>query len=219
MLIEIINTCTSSINELSTLHSNDLSLRAYETSVNKLTEVDALVTDFVATVEEMNKHDFCKVNFSEEEMAEMRESVITCAKAVNSKSLSNNDVAVIRTVFEAQKKKLTFFWKSAATEYVNPIRNYLGIIQTFATNKEEISNLIKALNSGSKAEPSAAIVRTLVANAQKANLITSNFQMSEGVCAFLQKARNCNATYADITDDVSKWIKEYNLGSRIKLTF
>lgn len=219
MLIEKINTCTSSINELSTLHSNDLSLRAYETSVNKLTKVDALVTDFVATVEEMNRHDFCKIKLFEEDMAKMRGSVITCAEAVISMSLSNNDVDAITTVFQSQKKMLTVFWQSAATEYVNPIRNYLGIIQTFATNKEEISNLIKALNSGSTAEPSAAIVKTLVANAQKANLITSNFQMSEGVCAFLQKARNCNATYADITDDVSKWIKEYNLGGRIKLTF
>ena len=45
MLIDKINACTSSINELSTLRSNALSLKTYETSVNKLTTVDTLVTE------------------------------------------------------------------------------------------------------------------------------------------------------------------------------
>ena len=219
MLIDKINTCTSSINELSTLRSNALSLKTYEVSVNKLTTVDALVTDFVSTVEEMNKHDFCKTNLSREDLAKMREAITTCAAAVNNMSLSSNDVAAITTVFQSQKKVLTLLWQSAAKAYVDPIRSYLGIIQTFAANKDEISNLTKALNTGATAEPSAAIVATLVANAKKANAITSNFQMSDGVRTFLQKAKNGKATYADITDDVAKWIKDHNLGSRIKLTF
>lgn len=219
MLIEKINTCTSSINELSTLRSNALSLNAYEASISKLSTVDSLVTDFVSTVEEMNKHDFCKINLSDEEVTKMRESITTCAAAVNGMTLSTNDVAAITTVFQSQKTMLTMLWKSTAKAYVDPIRSYLGIIQTFAANKDEISNLSRALLTGCTAEPSAAVVRTLVSNAQKANAITSNFQISEGVRAFLQKAKNGKATYADITDDVSKWIKEHNLGSRIKLTF
>ena len=60
---------------------------------------------------------------------------------------------------------------------------------------------------------------TLLPIVQKANAITSNFQMSDGVRAFLQKAKNGSATFADITPDVSQWIKEHNLGSRIKLIF
>lgn len=219
MLIEKINTCTSSINELSTLRSNALSLNAYEASINKLTTVDSLVTDFVSTVEEMNKHEFCKINLSGEEVTKMREAITTCVAAVNGMTLGTNDVNAITTVFQSQKTMLTMLWKSAAKAYVDPIRSYLGIIQTFASNKDEISNLSKALLTGSTAEPSAAVVSTLVSNTKKANAITSNFQMSEGVRAFLQKAKNGKATYADITDDVSKWIKEHNLGSRIKLSF
>lgn len=219
MLIDKINACTSSINELSTLRSNALSLKTYETSVNKLTTVGTLVTDFVSTVEEMNKYDFCRTNLSADDLEKMREAITTCAAAVNSMSLNSNDVAAITTVFQSQKKVLALLWQSAAKAYVEPIRSYLGIIQTFAANKDEISNLIKALNTGAATEPSAAIVRTLVANAKKANAITSNFQMSASVRAFLQKAKNGKATYADITDDVAKWIKDHNLGSRIKLTF
>lgn len=219
MLIDKINNCTSSINELSTLRSNALSLSAFESSVNKLTTVDSMVTDFVATVEEMNKHDFCKMNLSAEELEKMEDAIKTCVVAVNGMTLSNNDVAAITTVFQSQKTILTTLWKSTAKAYVDPIRSYLGIIQTFAANKDEIASLSKSLLTGSTAEPSAAVVRTLVANAQKANAITSNFQMSDGVRAFLQKAKNGTATFADITQDVSQWIKEHNLGSRIKLTF
>ena len=219
MLIDKINNCTSSINELSTLRSNALSLSAFEASVNKLTTVDTMVTEFVATVEEMNKHEFCKMNLSSEELEKMQEAIKTCVAAVNAMSLSSNDVTAITTVFQSQKTILTTLWKSTAKAYVDPIRSYLGIIQTFAANKDEIANLSKSLLTGSTAEPSAAVVRTLVANAQKANAITSNFQMSDGVRAFLQKAKNGTATFADITPDVSQWITEHNLASRIKLTF
>lgn len=219
MLIDKIATCTSSINELSSLRTNALSVNAYEASVNKLTNVVALVADFVSTVEEMDKHDFCKINLSEEDVAKMREAITTCAAEVNGMTLNANDVAAIIAMFQSQKAMLTVCWQSAAKAYVEPIRSYLGIIQTFAANKEEITTISKALLTGATAEPSAAIVRTLVANVQKANAITSNFQMTKGVRAFLQKAKNGGATYADITEDVSSWIAEHNLGNRIKLSF
>ena len=219
MLIDKINACTSSMNELSTMRANALSLSAYEAAINQLTPVDSTITEFVATVEEMNKHEFCKMNLSAEEIEKMKDAITTCAAAVNQMTLNNNDVAAIASVFKSQKTILTALWNSTAKDHVTPIRSYLGIIQTFAANKEDIANLSKALNSGSTAEPSAAIVRTLVSNVQKANAITSNFQMSDGVRAFLQKAKNGTATFADITPDVSQWITEHNLGSRIKLTF
>lgn len=219
MLIEKIDACTSSMNELSILRANAMSLNAYETAVNQITPVDATITEFVATVEEMNKHDFCKMNLSAEDIDKMRDAIKACAEAVNLMTLNNNDVAAIASVFKSQKTILTALWNSAAKAYVTPIRSYLGIIQTFAANKDDIANLSKNLNTGSTAEPNAAIVRTLVSNVQKANAITSNFQMSDGVRAFLQKAKNGTATFADITPDVSQWITEHNLGSRIKLTF
>ena len=219
MLIDKITACTASMNELSTLRANALSLNAYEAAVNQLTPVDSTITEFVATVEEMNKHDFCRMNLSEEDIDKMRDAIKTCAEAVNSMTLNNNDVAAIASVFKSQKAILTMLWNSAAKTYVTPIRSYLGIIQTFAANKDDIANLSKSLNTGSTSEPNAAVVRTLVSNVQKANAITSNFQMSDGVRAFLQKAKNGTATFADITPDVSQWIMEHRLGSKIKLTF
>ena len=219
MLIDKINACTSSMNELSTLRTNALSLNAYEAAVNQLLPVDSTITEFVATVEEMNKHDFCKMNLSAEDIDKMRDAIKACAEAVNLMTLNNNDVAAIASVFKSQKTILTALWNSAAKAYVTPICSYLGIIQTFAANKDDIANLSKNLNTGSTAEPNAAIVRTLGSNVQKANAITSNFQISDDVRAFLQKAKNGSATFADITPDVSQWITEHNLGSRIKLTF
>jgi predicted phage tail protein len=159
------------------------------------------------------------MNLSAEEIEKMKDAIKTCAGAVNQMTLNNNDVAAISSVFKSQKTILTALWNSVAKTYVTPIRSYLGIIQTFAANKEDLANLSKALNTGSTAEPSAAIVKTLVSNVQKANAITSNFQMSDGVRAFLQKAKNGSATFADITPDVSQWITEQKLGSRIKLSF
>ena len=103
MLIDKIESCTSSVNELSTLRSNALSLKTYETSVNKLTAVGALITDLVSTIQEMNKHGFCRTNISAEDLEKMRDAVVTCAQAVNSMSLNSNDVNAITTVFQSQQ--------------------------------------------------------------------------------------------------------------------
>lgn len=219
MLIEKINCCISSINELSTLRTNAMSVNAFEGAVNRLTTVDTMTTDYVATVEEMNKHDFCEMNLSAEDVEKLRNAITTCAAAVNNMTLTNNDVDVVLTVFQSQKTLQTVFWKSKAKAYVEPIRSYLGVIQSFVANKDEVSGLIKALGTGSTTEPNAAIVRTLAANVKKANAITSNFQMSNSIRTFLQKVKNGNATYADITPAVSEWIIEHKLSSRIKISF
>jgi hypothetical protein len=219
MLIDKVNACTSSINELSTMRTNELSISAFENAVRKLNTVDSLVVDFVATVEEMNKTDFCKLSLSEDDIEKLRSAIITCAAAVNEMSLTTNNVTVLTNYIQSQKAVLTALWNLNAKPYVDPIRSYLGVIQSFAENKDEISGLIKALGTGSSGEPSPPVVRTLVANVKKANSITSGFQMSDGVRSFLQKAKNGKATYADITPDVSAWIEEHRLGNKIRIGF
>lgn len=219
MLINKVETCTASINELSTLRSNALSLTTFENAVNKLTNIEIMVAEFVSTVEELNKTDFCKVSFSPEDIEKLKEAITACAGSVNEMRLTSNDVAAISSVFKVQTNALSFLWKSKAKERVEPICSFLGMIQTIATNKDEISKLIRDLGTGSSSDPTAAIVKTLVENINKANVITSNFQMSESVRVFMQKVKIGKATYADITPDVSKWISEHNLANRIKISF
>lgn len=219
MLIDNIINCTSSVRELSALRSDATSLKAFEHSVDKLAHIDVMITEFVATMEEMNKHDFCRMNLSAEDLESMKEAVKTCAVTVNNMTLSNNDVTAISTVFQSQKAILNTIWNSSAKEYVAPICSYLEIIQTFAENKEDIANLTRAMKANATAQPSASIVAALAANVQKANQITSDFQMGDSVRAFLQKARTGTATLVDITPDVSQWLTEHNLHKKIKLTF
>lgn len=219
MLIEKIDKCSLAINDLLTLRSNVLGVNAFEGAIKKLADVDSMVTELVATVEEMNKHDFCQTNLTEDTVEKMRDAITNCATAVNNMSLSSNDVLAVTAVFKAQKEVLTALWKATAKAYVTPVRSFLDIIQAFAENTDEISKLSKALYAGSIAEPTAAVVRTLVENVQKANTITSDFKMDEGVRTFLQKVKNNSATYEDITPEVSQWIEEHNLRRKIKLSF
>ena len=219
MLIDKIQSCTASINELSILRSNALNLSSFESAVNKLSTIDAIAEDFVSTIEEMNKTSFCKTNISEEELEKLQSAIVTCAQAVNDRKLSSNDVTALTSVFQSQKKVLAMLWQTTAKAHVDPVKSFLGVIQSFVPNKDEVANLIKALNSGSTAEPSAPIVKTLVENINKANAITSGFQMSDGIRKFLQKAKNGSATFADITPDVSAWIKEHSLSTKIKISF
>lgn len=189
MLIEKIQSCTSSINELSTLRSNALSVGAFEGAVNKLSTVDSMIADFVSTVEGMNKTEFCRTKFSAEDIEMLRDAIVTCATLVNQMNLTQKDVTTLTSVFQAKKSMLTLLWQSAAKTQAEPLQSYLGVIQSFAGNKDEVSNLIKALGSGASAEPNAAIIGTLTANIEKANTIANSFQMSTGVQFFCRKLR------------------------------
>ncbi len=219
MLIDKINDCTLAINELSVLRDTALHLKAFETSVNQLANVGSMVIEYVATVEEMKKHDFCKVDISSDDLNKMQEAIKNCAAAVHEMRLNNNDVSAVVSVFRSQQTILTAFWKSTAMAYVAPICSYLDIIQAFAPNKKEVADLSNFLNSAATANPTAAIVRTLDEQAKKASAITDNFQMSKEVRAFLQKVKNGTATFADINSEVTEWITKHKLGSKMKISF
>ena len=219
MLINKVEECAAAINELSELRTSALGLNAFEKAVDQLAGVDALVTDFVSTVEEMAKNDFCRPNLPAEDIEKLKSSILDCAGFINRKEFEAKDAATLKQIFQAQKGMLTVLWKSTAKGYVEPICSYLGVIQSFAPNGNEISNLIKYLSSSAASEPNAEIVKTLSANAQRANGISNNFQMSSGVRAFLQKAKDGKATYDDITPEVSQWIARHNLGNKVKISF
>lgn len=219
MLINAINDCIASINEVSKLRENKLGLDAFESAVRKLSDVEATVNLFVSTSEAMHQYDFCKVTFTDDELQSFQHSIAECGRTVNQLELSANDVKALSSIFSTQYERLVFTWQNEAKKYVVPIQSYLNVIQFLLDNKEEAASLSRSLATGAAAEPTAAIVHTLAANAQKANALTSNFQMSDSVRIFLNKTKSRSATLADITPEVRDWITEHKLDRKIKLSF
>ena len=219
MLINAINDCIASINEVSKLRENKLGLDAFESAVRKLSDVEATVNLFVSTAEAMHQYDFCKVTYTDDEISDFHDSIVDRAKATNQLELNSDDVKSLTKIFQTEYDKLTLSWKPAAKEHVAPIQSYLNVIQFLLDSKEEAASLSRSLATGAAAEPTAAIVHTLAANARKANSLTSSFQMSDSVRVFLNKTKNRNATLADITPEVQDWIAEHKLNRKIKLSF
>lgn len=219
MLVDKIESCISAIEELSSMRENALSLGAFEAAVNKLSNVGDISETFVSTVEEMGQYEFCAIQYSDEDIQNLQAAIITCASAVNNMTLTKTNVASFTGLLETEKKKLTLYWCTTAKDISDPLKSLLGIIQPFAENKSEVATLITALGNGAKAEPSAAIIRSFVANVERANKISDSFQMSGSVRGFLQKAKTGKATYADITPEVADWIAEHKLKAKIKVSF
>lgn len=219
MLINAINDCIDSINEVSKLRENKLGLDAFESAVRKLSDAEATVNLFVSTAEAMHQYDFCKVTFTDDEFQSFQHSITECGRTVNQLELSANDVKALSSIFSTQYERLVFTWQNEAKKYVAPIQSYLNVIQFLLDNKEEAASLSRSLATGVAAKPTAPIVHTLAANAQKANSLTSSFQMSDSVRVFLNKTKNGSATLADITPEVQDWIAEHKLNRKIKLSF
>lgn len=219
MLIHAIGECIASIDEVSALRDKKLSVDAFEAAVKKLADVEANVNLFVTTAETMHQHDFCRVTFQADEVQSLKDSVVECAKAVNQLNLSASDVTNLSKDFQSQYGRLTIRWNQNAKDHVIPIQSYLNVIQFLLDNQEEAESLSRSLGTGAKAEPTPAIVSTLVANVQKANALTCSFQMSDSVRSFLNKTKNGSATLADITPEVRDWITAHKLDKKIKLSF
>lgn len=219
MLINAINDCIASINEVSKLRENKLGLDAFESAVRKLSDVEATVNLFASTAEAMHQYDFCKVTFTDDELQSFQHSIAECGRTVNQLELNANDVKALSSIFSTQYERLVFAWQNEAKKYVVPIQSYLNVIQFLLDNKEEAASLSRSLATGAATEPTAAIVHTLAANAQKANALTSNFQMSDSIRIFLNKTKSRSATLADITPEVRDWITEHKLDRKIKLSF
>lgn len=219
MLIHAIDDCIASINEVATLRDKQLSIDAFERAAKKLSDVESNVQLFVSTAEAMHQHDFCRITFKPDDIQGLQDSIVECANAVKQLNLSTNDVTTLSKVFQSQYGLLVILWKQTAKDHVDPIQSYLNVIQFLLDNKDEAASLSRSLGTGSTAEPTPAIVNTLVANAKKANALTSNFQMSDSVRTFLNKTKNRSATLADITPEVRDWITAHKLDRKIKLSF
>ena len=219
MLIDQIEACVSTIEELSHMKENAQSIDAFESAVNKLHGVGDTAEAFASTIEEMAKYDFCALQYADEDTQELQNALISCVTAVNNMSLTKANVATLTGLLDTEKKKVTLFWQTVAKNLVDPIKSILGIIQPFSDNKTEVSNLITALTNGSKSEPSVMVVRSLAKNVERANAVSEEFQMSAGIRSFLQKAKAGKATYADITPVVARWIAEHKLKAKIKISF
>lgn len=219
MLIHAIDACIASIDEVSTLREKKLSIDAFERAAKKLTDVEANVNLFVSTAAAMHQYDFCRVTFTADDVQDLQNAIIECGNAVNQLSLSASDVIKLAKDFQDQYKQLAYIWKQEAKNHVTPIQSYLNVIQVLLDNTDEAASLSRSLGTGSTADPTPAIVNTLAANAQKANALTSNFQMSDSVRTFLNKTKNRSATLADITPEVRDWITAHKLDKKIKLSF
>ena len=219
MLIDKVESCTSSLYELSDLNSAKVNLDAFENAINALPQITSMITGFVSTIEELNKTSFCSINFSVENIEKLNDTIVACASAVNEQRLNKNDVSALKSVFSSQIDLLQIMWKTNAQAYVNPLISYLSLIETFAENKQKISHLISVLKTAASAPPTAQAVKAFIHNIEQANAISSSFTMSNEIRSFLQKIRNGKATFSDITPGVNAWISEYNLGSKIKLSF
>ncbi len=219
MLIHAIDDCIASINEVATLRDKQLSIDAFERAAKKLSDVESNVQLFVSTAEAMHQHDFCRITFKPDDIQGLQDSIVECANAVKQLNLSTNDVTTLSKVFQSQYGQLVILWNQTAKDHVTPIQSYLNVIQFLLDNKDEAASLSRSLGTGSTAEPTPAIVNTLVANAKKANALTSNFQMSDSVRTFLNKTKNRSATLADITPEVRDWITAHKLDRKIKLSF
>ena len=110
-------------------------------------------------------------------------------------------------------------WKDAAANYAKGSTGYLSMIGNLTNNPKQAKDLVEGINKIVKGDPSIKSIGKLVADVAAAKKITDSFSIGPKIESFLKKVSSQQAMVADLTPDVTAWLKEKKLMGKLKVRF
>lgn len=159
---------------------------------------------------------------TEEVRADLLSCIDSCGNGVSPDSddqLSLATVKLLQSKGDAIATTIKVVWKDAASNYAKGATGYLSMIGSLTDNPKQARDLVEGINKTVEGEPSIKAISKLVADVSDAQKITEDFSISPKIESFLKKVSSQQATVADITPDVTAWLKEKKLMGKLKVRF
>lgn len=159
---------------------------------------------------------------TEEARAELLSCIDSCGNGVSPDSdeqLSLANVKLLQSKGDAITATIKVVWKDAASNYAKGATGYLSMIGTLTDNPKQARDLVDGINKTVEGDPSINAISKLVDDVAVAKKITENFSINPKIESFLKKVSSQKATVADLTPDVTAWLKEKKLMEKLKVRF
>ena len=147
------------------------------------------------------------------------ESVGDCGSAIAEGKLTLDAVKVLQTKGENYANQLRIVWKDAATKYAEGTKGYLSMISGLTQDPRKARELGDNITRTVEGALSINAIGKLVSDVKEAKEITDSFSLNPTIEAFLKKVSSQQATVADLTPEVTKWLQEKQLVSKLRLRF
>lgn len=146
-------------------------------------------------------------------------SVGDCGSAIADGNLTLDAVKVLQTKGETYASQLKLIWKDAATKYADGTKGYLSMISGLTQDPKKARELGDSITRTVEGALSIGAINKLVSDVKEAKEITDSFSLNPVIEAFLKKVSAQQATVADLTPDVIKWLQDKQLLSKLKVRF
>lgn len=146
----------------------------------------------------------------------------SCGNGVSPDSeeqLSLATVRLLQSKGDAIASSIKVVWKKAAANYAKGSTGYLSVIGNLTDNPKQARELVEGINKTAEGGPSIKSISKLVSDVAEVKKITDSFSIGPQIESFLKKVSSQQATVADLTPDVTAWLKEKKLMGKLKVRF
>lgn len=159
---------------------------------------------------------------SESVKIDLLSCIDACGNGVSpdtNEQLSLDTVRLLQSKGDAIADSIKVTWKDAAATYAKGTTGYLSMISGLTENPRYARELVDGIDKTTKTDPSTQSISRLVEDVATARSITDAFSISPKIESFLKKVAAQQATVADLTPEVTAWLKEKNLMGKLKVRF
>jgi len=223
LLTETIRKSTTAIMLRRNANDNKAKAESYFNALTKLDQTAKSIGETLSCAAEMKTKGIISAPIvSEAVKSDLLSCIDSCGNGVSPESedqLTIETVKLLQSKGDAIAATMKVTWKSAATEYAKGPTGYLSMIANLTDNPKQAKDLVERINKTTAGDPSIKAISKLVEDVATAKKITEDFSISPKIESFLKKVSTQHATVADLTPDVTAWLKEKRLMGKLKVRF
>jgi len=220
LLTETITNCTSAIQRRRTAQERKQSAEAYANALSKLNVVNNNLRSMLNCVSALKEKGIVdQTLIAEQTKTDLLECVNNCGMGLFDGSLTGDTVTILKTKSEAFSSQLQNIWKEASRKYAEGTRGYLSMIGGLSSDPKKAAELSEKIGKLTEGMLSELAITSLVENVTQAKVITDSFSLNGNIETFLKKVSSRQASIADLTPEVQKWLLEKHLSGKLKIVF
>lgn len=219
MLIDKVLECTQMLEEAKNLQEDKLSVERYKSTVNKMIAETNSFCNLVEVVQSINKTDYCKIVFTEDDIETIKSEINNCGLACKKKELKDEHIIKFNSLIMKYTMFVEAMWKQDASKYASSIEGYLRVLMPLIQNKIEAQLVLNAISTGKVSAPTVLGVEKFTESVKKAHGLADGYKLTPDVEGFIKKVKEGKASYADLTPEVIGWIKEVGIENKLKISF
>ena len=223
LLTETIQKCTTAIMLRRNADDNKAKAESYFNALTKLDQTAKDIEETLLCASEMKTKGIINSSLiSEEVKSDLLTCIDTCGNGVSPNSeeqLTIETVRLLESKGDAISSTMKITWKSAAADYSKGSTGYLSMISNLTDDPKQAKDLVERINKTIEGNPSSKAISKLVEDVSTAKRITEDFSINPQIENFLKRVSTQQATVADLTPDVTAWLKEKRLMGKLKVRF